>query len=43
MVDLTHGSPNFSGRLYPSFYGVERETGRLDYDKIQEIALKEQP
>jgi glycine hydroxymethyltransferase len=38
---LTHGSPvNFSGRLYtPSFYGVERETGRLDYDKIQEIAL----
>jgi glycine hydroxymethyltransferase len=27
--------------LYPSFYGVER--GRLDYDKIQEIALKEQP
>jgi glycine hydroxymethyltransferase len=45
MVDITHGSPvNFSGRLYtPSFYGVERETGRLDYDKIQEIALKEQP
>jgi glycine hydroxymethyltransferase len=42
---LTHGSPvNFSGRLYtPSFYGVERETGRLDYDKIQEIAIKEQP
>jgi glycine hydroxymethyltransferase len=39
---LTHGSPvNFSGRLYtPSFYGVERETGRLDYDKIQEIAIK---
>jgi glycine hydroxymethyltransferase len=38
---LTHGSVNFSGRLYtPSFYGVERETGRLDYDKIQEIAIK---
>jgi glycine hydroxymethyltransferase len=39
---LTHGSPvNFSGRLYsPVFYGVERETGRLDYDKIQEIATK---
>jgi glycine hydroxymethyltransferase len=35
---------NFSGRLYtPSFYGVERETGRFDYDKIQEIATKEQP
>jgi glycine hydroxymethyltransferase len=42
---LTHGSPvNFSGRLYnPVFYGVDRETGRLDYDKIQEIATKEQP
>jgi glycine hydroxymethyltransferase len=42
---LTHGSPvNFSGRLYsPSFYGVDKETGRLDYDKIQEIAIKEQP
>ena len=42
---LTHGSPvNFSGRLYnPVFYGVDKETGRLDYDKIQEIALKEQP
>jgi glycine hydroxymethyltransferase len=42
---LTHGSPvNFSGRLYtPSFYGVDKETGRLDYDKIQEIANKEQP
>jgi glycine hydroxymethyltransferase len=42
---LTHGSPvNFSGRIYtPSFYGVEKETGRLDYDKIQEIATKEQP
>ena len=35
---LTHGSPvNFSGRLYsPVFYGVEKETGRFDYDKIQE-------
>jgi len=42
---LTHGSPvNFSGKLYtPSFYGVEKETGVLDYDKIQEIATKEQP
>ncbi len=42
---LTHGSPvNFSGRLYtPSFYGVDKETGRLDYDKIQEIATIEQP
>lgn len=42
---LTHGSPvNFSGRLYsPVFYGVEAETGVLDYDKIQEIATKEKP
>ena len=42
---LTHGSPvNFSGKLYnPSFYGVEEETGVLNYDKIQEIATQEQP
>ena len=42
---LTHGSPvNFSGKLYnPVFYGVEKETGLLNYDKIQEIATKEQP
>ncbi len=42
---LTHGSPvNFSGRLYnPVFYGVDKETGRLDYDQIQEIADKEKP
>jgi glycine hydroxymethyltransferase len=42
---LTHGSPvNFSGKLYtPVFYGVEQETGMLNYDKIQEIATKEQP
>jgi glycine hydroxymethyltransferase len=38
---LTHGSPvNFQDVCTPSFYGVERETGRLDYDKIQEIAIK---
>ena len=42
---LTHGSPvNFSGRLYkPTFYGVEKETGLLNYDNIEAIALKEQP
>jgi glycine hydroxymethyltransferase len=42
---LTHGSPvNFSGKLYTtSFYGVEKETGVLNYDNIQEIALREQP
>ena len=42
---LTHGSPvNFSGKTYKtSFYGVEEETGRLDYDNIQKIALEEKP
>ena len=42
---LTHGSPvNFSGKLYKtSFYGVEKETGVLDYDKIQATATQEQP
>lgn len=42
---LTHGSPvNFSGKLYEtSFYGVEKETGVLNYDKIQETATKELP
>jgi len=42
---LTHGSPvNFSGRLYnPVFYGVDKKTGTLDYDVIQEIATKEKP
>ncbi len=42
---LTHGSPvNFSGRLYnPVFYGVDKETGLLDYDKIEELAVKEKP
>ena len=42
---LTHGSSvNFSGTLYnPTFYGVEKETGVLNYDKIQETATKEQP
>lgn len=42
---LTHGSPvNFSGKLYnPVFYGVEKETGKLNYDKIQEIASAEKP
>ncbi len=42
---LTHGSPvNFSGKLYnPVFYGVDEETGRLNYDKMQAIATAEQP
>jgi glycine hydroxymethyltransferase len=42
---LTHGSPvNFSGKLYqPSFYGVEKETGRIDFDKVIETAKREKP
>lgn len=42
---LTHGSPvNFSGKLYvPSFYGVEPKTGRIDFNKIEAIAIKEKP
>ncbi len=42
---LTHGSPvNFSGILYQtSFYGVDKETGRIDYDAMRETALKEKP
>ena len=42
---LTHGSAvNFSGRLYKtSFYGVDKDTGILDYDKIRDIAKKEKP
>ena len=42
---LTHGSPvNFSGKLYrPVFYGVDPESGRIDYNKIEELALKERP
>src|SRR6056300_330868 len=42
---LTHGSPvNFSGRLYnPVFYGVEKETGVLNYDTIEAIAIAEKP
>lgn len=42
---LTHGSSvNFSGKLYqPVFYGVDKETGRIDWDKVEEIALREQP
>lgn len=42
---LTHGSPvNFSGRLYKAhFYGVQEDTGRLDYDNIMSIAKEVQP
>lgn len=42
---LTHGSPvNFSGKLYkPFFYGVNKETGQVDYDVLEEVALREKP
>src|SRR5580704_17138502 len=42
---LTHGSPvNFSGKLYRgTFYGVEKETGRIDMNKVPETAQKEKP
>ncbi len=42
---LTHGSPvNFSGKLYnPVFYGVDKENGLINYDKMEAIAKAEQP
>jgi glycine hydroxymethyltransferase len=42
---LSHGSPvNFSGKHFrPVFYGVEQETGRIDMDKVEAIALQEKP
>lgn len=42
---LSHGSPvNSSGILYnPVAYGVKEETGRVDYDMMEEIALREKP
>ncbi len=42
---LTHGSPvNFSGKLYrPTFYGVEKETGKINYDTLEATAKKEKP
>ena len=42
---LTHGSPvNFSGRLYrPHFYGVDKNSGRLDYENILKIAREVKP
>jgi glycine hydroxymethyltransferase len=42
---LSHGSPvNFSGLVYePYFYGVEKETGTIDMDKVEAIALEKKP
>jgi glycine hydroxymethyltransferase len=42
---LTHGSPvNFSGKLYqPSFYGVIKETGLVNYEQLEQVAREEKP
>ena len=42
---LTHGSPvNFSGKLYQtSFYSIDENTGKVDYNKIEETAISEKP
>lgn len=42
---LTHGSPvNFSGRLYNNvFYGVQKETGLIDYEQVEAMAAKHRP
>jgi len=42
---LSHGSPvNYSGILYRAVsYTVNEETGLIDYEKMEEIALKEKP
>jgi glycine hydroxymethyltransferase len=42
---LTHGSPvNFSGKLYrPIHYGVDPETGRIDYDAVERLARERKP
>jgi glycine hydroxymethyltransferase len=42
---LSHGSPaNFSGKVFnANFYGVEKETGQVDYDKVEAKAIEVQP
>ena len=42
---LTHGSPvNFSGKLYnPVFYGVDKETGTIDYNHLEQQAKEHKP
>lgn len=42
---LSHGSPvNFSGKFFrPVFYGVNKETGRIDLDQVRDVARKEKP
>ena len=42
---LTHGSPvNFSGRFFNIIsYGVGKNTGRIDYDNLRDLAIKNKP
>jgi glycine hydroxymethyltransferase len=42
---LTHGSPvNFSGKWFDArFYGVNQETGRLDYDQVEKLVQEAKP
>jgi glycine hydroxymethyltransferase len=42
---LTHGSPvNFSGKLFNIVpYGVSRETGRIDYEETERLAVEHKP
>ena len=42
---LTHGSPvNYSGKTYQFFsYGVVKETGRIDYEQAEKVALEQRP
>ncbi len=42
---LTHGSPvNFSGQLYDAhFYGVDEETGYINYEEMEQKAYNERP
>ena len=42
---LSHGSPvNISGKYFqPFFYGVEKETGLIDWDKVEATAVQEKP
>ncbi len=42
---LTHGSPvNFSGRFFNIIpYGVGKDTGRIDYDNLRDLAIKNKP
>ncbi len=42
---LTHGAkPNFSGKIFNAVqYGLDNETGLIDYDRVQELAFEHKP